>query len=122
MLKQTFFHQFSGQLTLVDWKTISAESEKTGSAAPKTADDLYDNPLQLAAYLSALNASPAYSTIPQVRRAAVVLCFEDGRGVQLVTMEADEIEVSCRRDPNKNLMVKSCFESSHSCQIILLFV
>lgn len=89
-----FKQLFSGELTLVDWKTINASSAKSSTQTEKLASDLYSNPTQIAAYVAAVNSDPAYSFMPTIRRAAVVLTYEDGRGVEIVQMGEDDIEVS----------------------------
>lgn len=85
---------FSGELTLVDWKTINAQSEKSRSEGEKTTSDLYSNPVQIAAYVAAVNSDPAYAFLPPIKRAAVVLTYEDGRGVEIVSMGEEDIEVT----------------------------
>lgn len=84
----------SGELTLVDWKTVNSESAKSKGGGEKLTSDLYNNPTQIAAYVAAVNSDPAYSFMPLIKRAAVVLTYEDGRGVEVVNMNEEDIEVS----------------------------
>lgn len=88
---------FSGELTLVDWKTVNSTSIKSNSQTEKLASDLYSNPTQIAAYVAAVNSDPAYDYMPVIKRAAVVLTYEDGRGVEVVQMGEDDIEVDFLR-------------------------
>jgi hypothetical protein len=77
----------------VDWKTVNSASIKSTSQNEKLISDLYSNPTQIAAYVAAVNSDPAYSFMPTIKRAAVVLTYEDGRGVEVVQMGEDDIEV-----------------------------
>jgi hypothetical protein len=85
--------EMEGELTLVDWKTINSVSEKSRSGEEKLASDLYSNPVQIAAYVAAVNSHPAYDFLPPIKRAAIVLAYEDGRGVEVVQMGEEDIEV-----------------------------
>ncbi|KAI6200272.1 hypothetical protein M3Y96_00715900 [Aphelenchoides besseyi] len=82
-----------GELTLVDWKTINADSMKSQTAEQKLPADLYDNPIQLAAYVASVNAHPEFEKLPTIKQAAVVLVYEDGRGVEVVRIDSTQIEV-----------------------------
>jgi len=62
--------RYKDQLVLIDWKT--AEKEKN------RAEDLYDNPLQLAAYLGAINRDPRYSELGNLTSAAVCVVYNSG--------------------------------------------
>lgn len=55
---------------LVDWKT----SEKT----KHDIKSLYDAPLQLAAYIGAVNADPSYRSVGQLRAGAIVVAYNSG--------------------------------------------
>lgn len=57
-------------LFLIDWKT----SEK----AKPDIKSLYDNPLQIVAYLGALNSDPAYSSLKGLSEGAVVVLYNSG--------------------------------------------
>lgn len=59
------------QVVLVDWKTSEREKKRPA--------DLYDNPLQLAAYLGAINSDPRYSGLgANITSAAVCLVHNSG--------------------------------------------
>ncbi|KAI6238249.1 hypothetical protein M3Y99_00724300 [Aphelenchoides fujianensis] len=84
--------ELDGELTLVDWKTVNSESTKSSSSEQKLPADLYDNPVQLAAYVASVNCSPLFSDLPLIKQAAVVLVYEDGRDVEVVKVNAEQIE------------------------------
>jgi hypothetical protein len=56
---------------------------------------LYNDPVQVAAYVAAVNSDPAYSFLPPIKRAAIVLAYEDGRKCEVIHMGEEDIEVSC---------------------------
>ena len=73
------------QLVLVDWKT--SEREK------KRPSDLYDNPLQLAAYLGAINADPRYSGLGgNITSAAVCVVHNSGLPAVTHQFSVEEME------------------------------
>ncbi|KAI6227769.1 hypothetical protein M3Y99_01216900 [Aphelenchoides fujianensis] len=84
--------ELDGELTLVDWKTVNSESTKSSSSEQKLPADLYDNPVQLAAYVASVNCSPLFCDLPLIKQAAVVLVYEDGRAVEVVKVNAEQIE------------------------------
>uniref|UniRef100_A0AC34FGZ1 PD-(D/E)XK endonuclease-like domain-containing protein n=1 Tax=Panagrolaimus sp. ES5 TaxID=591445 RepID=A0AC34FGZ1_9BILA len=69
--------EIEGEPTLVDWKTVSAESYKHDTSS-KVNDlkRLYGVPLQVAAYIASVNSDPEYQTMPKIRQGAVVLAYE----------------------------------------------
>ena len=69
-------------LALIDWKT----SERSGKT---TLQDTYDAPIQVAAYLGALNRDPRYPFAEANRRISkglVVLVFADGSPAKVLAM------------------------------------
>lgn len=96
---------------MVDWKTVSKDSEKSGATEQKLVADLYTNPLQLAAYVAALNSSAACAHLPRVEQGAVVLAYESRAEVEVVTMDADSLEVG---DMTLNRNPRPCRSTSRS--------
>ncbi|CAD5231939.1 unnamed protein product [Bursaphelenchus xylophilus] len=84
--------EIDGELTLVDWKTINKESVKSNNLTAQTPEDLYTNPLQLAAYVSAVNACSLYSDLPRIQKAAIVLAYENRDTVEVVKMDLESIQ------------------------------
>jgi len=86
---------FRGKPTLVDWKTIYAGSCKSNLDSQLITDDLFSDPMQVAAYVGAVNADPRFSDLPsRVKQGALVCVFEDGREPQVVMIGEEELEVS----------------------------
>lgn len=48
----------------MDWKTSSSGSKKEQSSVLST---MYNDPLQIAAYIGAVNSDPVYSDLPKVK-------------------------------------------------------
>lgn len=71
-------------LTLIDWKT--SEKVKNSAAA------LYDNPLQVAAYVGAVNADPAYESLGTITHGAVVVIYNTGYPAMLHTFDQAQLE------------------------------
>jgi len=67
--------RYKDQLLLIDWKTAEREKNRV--------EDLYDNPIQLAAYLGAINQDPRYSELGNLTSAAV--CVVHNSGIPAVT-------------------------------------
>lgn len=42
--------------------------------------------------MAAINSHPAYNFLPLIKRAAIVLAYEDGRKVEVVQMGEEDIE------------------------------
>jgi len=62
--------RYKDQLVLIDWKTAEKEKNRV--------EDLHDNPLQLAAYLGAINRDPRYSELGNLTSAAVCVVYNSG--------------------------------------------
>lgn len=86
----------------MDWKTIYAGSSKSQQDSTLITDDLYSDPVQVSAYVGAVNADPRFSNLPsRVEQGALVCVFEDGRDPQVVTMRGQELEVGGLGIPTK---------------------
>jgi len=83
---------FSGELTLVDWKTVSYASERRNNDTETSLSNLYNNPMQIAAYVAAVNSDPAYRLLPPITHAAIVLAYKDGRDVEVLRMSEQDIQ------------------------------
>lgn len=70
-------------VTLIDWKT--SERVKNSAAA------LYDNPLQVAAYVGAINADPAYEGLGSISHGAVVVIYNTGYPAMLHTFDQEQL-------------------------------
>uniref|UniRef100_A0AC34RQN6 PD-(D/E)XK endonuclease-like domain-containing protein n=1 Tax=Panagrolaimus sp. JU765 TaxID=591449 RepID=A0AC34RQN6_9BILA len=84
--------ELDGEPTLVDWKTASAESIKS-VGGENTLENQYGNPIQIVAYISAVNSDPAFENFPKIKRGAIVLTFEDGREAEILRLGEDNIQV-----------------------------
>ena len=71
-------------VTLIDWKT--SEKVKNSAAA------LYDNPLQVAAYVGAINSDPAYDGLGTITHGAVVVIYNTGYPAMLHTFDQGQLE------------------------------
>merc|ERR1712098_188738 len=69
---------------IVDWET----SEKVKYKA----SDLYDNPLQLAAYMGALNRDERYSHLGNINNGAVVVVYNSGYPAMVHMFNQEEME------------------------------
>merc|ERR1719474_423602 len=70
-------------VTLIDWKT--SERVKNSSKA------LYDNPLQLAAYIGAFNSDPRYEHLGNITHGAVVVVYNTGYPAMLHTFDQKQL-------------------------------
>jgi len=86
--------ELDGELTLVDWKTVSYASERRNNDTETSLSNLYNNPMQIAAYVAAVNSDPAYRLLPPITHAAIVLAYKDGRDVEVLRMSEQDIQVS----------------------------
>ncbi|KAH7727971.1 hypothetical protein AAVH_04215 [Aphelenchoides avenae] len=85
--------ELEGEPTLVDWKTVTSRGKTPSEAAPETElSELYANPVQLAAYIGAVNSDPEFERYPIIRQGAVIRGFEDGRPGEIVMMREEQIE------------------------------
>ena len=80
-------------LTLIDWKT--SEKVKNNVRA------LYDNPLQLAAYIGAVNRDERYSSLGNITSGAVVVVYNSGYPAMTYTFSEEQLghywKLWCRR-------------------------
>lgn len=72
------------KLCLIDWKTSSREKPTT--------DHLYDEPLQVAAYVGALNYDRQMHY--QVKNVAIVIVYEDGRPADVHKLTGRDLQAS----------------------------
>jgi len=72
-------------LVLVDWKT----SEKVKN----NVSDLYDNPLQVAAYMGALNRDERYSHLGNICNGAVVVVYNSGYPAMVHMFNQEQMEM-----------------------------
>ena len=70
-------------VTLIDWKT-SDKVKNTVSA-------LYDNPLQLAAYIGAFNRDPAYEHLGNITHGAVAVVYNSGYPAMIHSFSGDQL-------------------------------
>jgi hypothetical protein len=54
---------------LIDWKTSTANTKKLNAMS---IDDMYDDPIQLAAYIGAVNSDASFNRLPMVNYSIIV--------------------------------------------------
>uniref|UniRef100_A0A914RPW7 Uncharacterized protein n=1 Tax=Parascaris equorum TaxID=6256 RepID=A0A914RPW7_PAREQ len=54
---------------------------------------MYDGPLQVAAYVGAVNSDPNFSSLPTITNGAVIIAKEDGRAAHVAEMGFHDLEV-----------------------------
>ena len=88
-------------LTLIDWKT--SEKVKSSSRA------LYDNPLQVAAYVGAINHDERYSSLGNITSGAVVVVYNSGYPAMTHIFSQDQLghywKLWCKRLHQYKLMM-----------------
>lgn len=67
----------------IDWKTSTREKPNLS--------DLYDNPIQVVAYMGALNYDPHHNF--QVKNAAIVVAYEDGKSADVHILSSVDIKI-----------------------------
>lgn len=90
---------YKDHVVLVDWKTSSMGSTKSRGVV-RSGDDghsdvlahLYNDPIQLAAYIAAFNVDPRFQFFSQVQSGMLVIASEDGREAEIVEMRSSDIE------------------------------
>uniref|UniRef100_A0A0M3I8I7 Mitochondrial genome maintenance exonuclease 1 n=2 Tax=Ascaris TaxID=6251 RepID=A0A0M3I8I7_ASCLU len=74
---------------LIDWKTASAGSNKDINV---DLSKMYDDPLQVAAYVGAVNSDPNFSLLPTITNGAVIIAKEDGTVAHVAEMGFHDLE------------------------------
>ncbi|ELU12574.1 hypothetical protein CAPTEDRAFT_84194, partial [Capitella teleta] len=80
---------YKNSLCLIDWKT----SKKQKSRLQHT----YDNPVQLAAYIGALNHDPNFEFKDPVHRAVLVIAYEDGSPAHVYQLSPHQLSAYWRK-------------------------
>ncbi|KHN75547.1 Mitochondrial genome maintenance exonuclease 1 [Toxocara canis] len=73
---------------LIDWKTASVGSSKDANVQ---LSKMYGDPLQVAAYVGAVNSDPNFSNLPTIRNGAVIVAKEDGSTAQVAEMGFNDL-------------------------------
>jgi len=83
--------EINGYPTIVDWKKSSEPLKSNGSE--KKSVDLYSSPIQIAAYIAAVNSSPKFSYLPRpLKHGAIIQIFNNGRQPNIIMIDEDEIK------------------------------
>ncbi|MCP9260741.1 Mitochondrial genome maintenance exonuclease 1 [Dirofilaria immitis] len=80
---------YKDALFLIDWKTVSSNSSKDTREIEK----MYNDPVQLAAYVGAVNSDPNFRMLPEIRYGAIVVAKENGSVADVVEMNSSHLEV-----------------------------
>uniref|UniRef100_A0A915B5N9 Mitochondrial genome maintenance exonuclease 1 n=2 Tax=Parascaris univalens TaxID=6257 RepID=A0A915B5N9_PARUN len=80
---------YKDAIFLVDWKTASTGSTKDINIE---LSKMYDGPLQVAAYVGAVNSDPNFSSLPTITNGAVIIAKEDGRAAHVAEMGFHDLE------------------------------
>ncbi|VIO99266.1 Protein C20orf72 homolog, putative [Brugia malayi] len=81
---------YKDALFLMDWKTASSGSSKDACTG---IEKMYNDPVQLAAYIGAVNSDPNFRMLPEIRYGAIVVAKEDGSVADVVEMNSSHLEV-----------------------------
>uniref|UniRef100_A0A915Q5N3 Mitochondrial genome maintenance exonuclease 1 n=1 Tax=Setaria digitata TaxID=48799 RepID=A0A915Q5N3_9BILA len=81
---------YKDALFLVDWKTASSGSSKDTCTE---IGQMYNDPVQLAAYVGAVNSDPNFKMLPEIRHGAVIIAKEDGSLADIVEMNASHLQI-----------------------------
>ncbi|VDK88408.1 unnamed protein product [Onchocerca ochengi] len=81
---------YKDALFLMDWKTASLGSSKDTCTG---IEKMYNDPVQLAAYVGAVNSDPNFRMLPEIRYGAIVVAKENGSVADVVEMNSSHLEV-----------------------------
>ncbi|MFH4980588.1 hypothetical protein AB6A40_007297 [Gnathostoma spinigerum] len=85
---------YRDSLHLIDWK-----SSTPGSSKQQCSDisSLYNDPIQVAAYIGALNSDPVFHDYPAVKLGSIVVANEDGSDCTVFDMDERTVEEYWRK-------------------------
>uniref|UniRef100_A0A0R3RX87 PDDEXK_1 domain-containing protein n=1 Tax=Elaeophora elaphi TaxID=1147741 RepID=A0A0R3RX87_9BILA len=81
---------YKDALFLMDWKTASSGSAKDACTG---VEKMYNDPVQVAAYVGAVNSDPNFRMFPEIRYGAIVVAKENGSVADVVEMNSSHLEV-----------------------------